>query len=164
MLKTPPKQSYTNISILPSLKKWDAGIYCKFTYSVIWCMQSQIFRMNQSSFGLLLLLWICTLKEISVKYWLMFTVGVLWRRIKYFILRQWISSSYFVPDIHRNEQIMLCTNTQIYLKACVNLKQMSVHIYICICVSYVYWTMHHLDSWVKRDQQYNKTSISLYLV
>jgi hypothetical protein len=29
---------------------------------------------------------------------------------------------------------MLCTNIQIYLMACVNLKQMTVHIYIYVCV------------------------------
>jgi hypothetical protein len=66
ILKIPPKQSYTNITILPSLMKWDAGTYCKCTYSVIWCMQSQVFRINQSSFSPLLLLWICIPKAISV--------------------------------------------------------------------------------------------------
>jgi len=42
-----------------------------------------------------------------------------------------------VPDIYRNEQIMLCTNTQIYLMAYVSLKQMSVHIYVWFIQTYI---------------------------
>jgi hypothetical protein len=71
-------------------------------------------------------------------------------RIKYCILRQRISSSYLVPDLYRNEQIMLCTNIQNCLMTCANLKKMTVHMKVFIQTYIKYAEGREMDMWPRR--------------
>lgn len=77
-------------------------------------------------------------------------IGVCSWRIKYCILRQRISSSYLVPELYRNEQIMLFTNIQIHLMAWVNLKQKTVRMKVIIETYVKYAEGQEMDVWPGR--------------